>query len=348
MRATWLGMLLAAALSAVSPAAARAVSADDLVGAWHVLVHYQDSQAGNPEAKRWEDRIWVFEKQGEQLRWTDYPIVVFADEEGRFERLGTNRQSRVLDYWEPNPAQLAQIEAGLAINSRGSRSKTLRGSDAKGWSSAARGGGYQSARIITYEETWTIDGLPDAPRFVRQDSMGSAGSEELEGRTLYETTGVEAGGKLLRGKFDRDGTRSGSFRLMRTGAVHSVSEGGEKAAGGFDALGRKAMGKQLKRAELVAMLSPGLVKLPGERSEAEWREAVAGPDAKQERLALRAALEEGLRTQVLSEEDIRTHNVLLSNLAVELERLFVEEGKSLADLRKMMVEGEVLPGGVGF
>ena len=330
-------LLAAVLLLALSPGAAGAVSADDLVGAWHVLVHYQDSQAGNPDAKRWEDRIWVFEKQGTQLRWTDYPIVVFADEEGRFERLGTNRQSRVLDHWEPNAGQQAQIEAGLAINSRGSRSKTLRGSDAKGWSSAGRGGGYKSARMITYEETWTIDGLPDAPRFVRQDSMGSAGSESLEGRTLYETTSVEEGGKLLRGKYDRDGTRVGSFRLMRTGAVTSVAEGGGSAPG-----------RQMKRAELIAMLSPGLETLPGERSEAEWREAVGGPDAKQERLALRAALEEGLRTQVLSEEDIRTHNILLSNLAVELERLFVEEGKSLAELRKMMLEGEVLPEGVGF
>ena len=333
MRRTLLALLLAAL-----PGAARAVEASDLVGAWHVLVHYQDSHAGNPEAKRWEDRIWVFEKQGEQLRWVDYPIVVFEDEEGRFERLGTNRQSRVLDYWEPNAAQLAQIEAGLAINSRGSRNKTLRGSDAKGWSSAGRGGGYQSARIIIYEETWTIDGLPDAPRFVRLDSMGSAGSEQFEGRTLYETTSVEEGGQVLRGKFDRDGTRIGTFRLMRTGAVTSVAEGG----------GKSGPGQQLRRAELIAMLAPGLVKLPGERSEAEWREAVAEPRAKEERLALRAALEEGLRTQVLTEEDIRTHNVLLSNLAVELERLFADEGKSLADLRKLMIEGEVLPGGVGF
>jgi hypothetical protein len=338
MRATGLALLLAVVLPAVSPRAARAVSADDLVGAWHVLVHYQDSHAGNPEAKRWEDRIWVFEKQGEQLRWTDYPIVVFTDDTGRFERADGGRLSRVLDYWEPNAAQLAQIETGLAINSRGSRSKTLRGSDAKGWSSAGRGGGYRSARIITYEETWTIDGLPDAPRFVRQDSMGSVGSEELEGRTLYETASVEAGGSLLRGKYDRDGTRVGSFRLMRTGAVSSVGEGG----------GKSVAGKQMKRTEFIAMLAPGIEKLPGERREAEWRQAVTGPNAKQERLALRAALEEGLRTQVLSEEDIRTHNVLLSNLAVELERLFVEEGKSLADLRKRMREGDLQVGGGEF
>ncbi|MGH7287022.1 MAG: hypothetical protein ACREI8_03280, partial [Myxococcota bacterium] len=155
MRGTMLALWLALALPG---SAASALGADDLVGAWHVLVHYKDSNAANPDAKRWEDRIWVFEKQGEQLRWTDYPIVVFSDESGRFERLGTNRQSRVVDFWEPNAGQLAQIEAGLAINSRGSRSKSLRGSDAKGWSSTGRGGGYQSAHIITYEETWTLDG----------------------------------------------------------------------------------------------------------------------------------------------------------------------------------------------
>jgi len=39
---------------------------------------------------------------------------------------------------------------------------------------------------------------------------------------------------------------------------------------------------------------------------------------------------------------------VVTNLAVELERLFVEENKSLADLRKMMVEGEVLSEGIAF
>lgn len=327
-------LLLAAAL----PGRALAIGADELVGAWHVLVHYQDSATENPDAKRWEDRIWVFDKVGDQLRWTDYPIVVFDDEAGRFENLGGNRASRVLDYWEPNPAQQEQIRAGLAINSRGSRSKTLSGSNASGWSSARRAGGYKSSRFITYEETWTIDGLPDAPRFERLDSMGSGGSEDFDGRTVYETTSVEAGGDVLRGSFDRDGTRKGSFRLARTGSVRSVAEGG----------GKSAAGQQMKRAEFIAMLAPGLVDLPGGRSEAEWRAAVTSARAKEERLALRAALEEGLRTQVLTEDDVRSHYALLTNLAVELERLFVEEGKSLAELRKMMVEGEVLAEGMAF
>jgi hypothetical protein len=282
----------------------------------------------------------------DQLRWSDFPIVVFDDDSGRFENIGGNRASRVLDYWEPNAAQQEQMRAGLAINTRGSRNKSLSGSDAKGWTSAKRsGGGYRSSRFITYEETWSIDGLPDRPRFEIRDSMGAAGAEDFEGRTLYETTQIEAGGDVLRGSFDRDGKRRGSFRLTRTGDVHSVSDGGEKAAGGLDALGRKAMGKQMKQAEFVAMLAPGLVTLPGGRSEAEWREAVGSAQAKEERFALRAAIEEGLRTQVLSEEDVRSHYTLLTNLAVELERLFVEDGKSLAELRTMMVKGEVLPGG---
>ena len=337
MRKIALAGLLAVALL---PAAAFAFGADDLVGSWHVLVHYQDSATENPEAKRWEDRIWVFEKVGSQLRWTDYPIVVFDDDTGRFEQIGGNRASRVLDYWEPNAAQQEQIQKGLAINSRGSRSKTLSGSDEKGWSSARKGGaGYKSSRFITYEETWNIDGLPSAPRFERQDSMGSGGSDDFDGRTLYETTGIEKGGDVVRGNFDRDGKRKGTFRLARTGAVHSVAEGG----------GKSAAGEQLKRAEFVAMLTPGLTDPLGGRTEAQWREAVGSSNAKDERLALRAAIEGGLRTQVLADDDFTSgQNRVLSNLAVELERLFAEEKKSFADLRKMMVQGEVLNEGLAF
>jgi hypothetical protein len=344
MGRAWLACLFAFAL----PLPALAFGADDLVGAWHVLVHYQDSATENPNAKRWEDRVWVFEKAGDQLRWTDYPIVVFDDDTGRFEKSGGNRTSRVLDYWEPTAAQQEQIRAGLAINSRGARSKTLSGTNASGWSSARRGATYKSSRFITYEETWTIDGLPDQPRFERRDSMGSGSSEDFEGRTVYQTTRIEAGGDVLRGTFDRDGTRKGTFRLARAGAVHSVAEGGGKAAGEMRELGREAMGKRMKRAEFVAMLAPGLEKLPGGRSEAEWRAAVSGPNAKQERLALRAAFEEGLRTQVLSAEDVRSHYAVLTNLAVELERLFVEENKSFADLRKMVAEGQLLSDGPAF
>ena len=113
----------------------KPAEAVDLIGTWHVLIHYKDSVTDHPERERWEDRIWEFEQEGSRLRWTDYPIVVFSDQSGRFEQLGGNRASRVLHFWEPSATQLAQIQEGLEINPRGSRSKTLRGSDAEGWSS---------------------------------------------------------------------------------------------------------------------------------------------------------------------------------------------------------------------
>ena len=63
----------------------------DLIGTWHVLVHYTDANSNDPEQLRWDDRIWSFERTGSRLRWDEAPIVVFGDNSGRFEHLGTNR-----------------------------------------------------------------------------------------------------------------------------------------------------------------------------------------------------------------------------------------------------------------
>ena len=71
----------------------------DLLGTWYVLVHYKDDNAPNPEQERWEDRVWVFEKKGRRLKWTEYPIVVFEDDSGRFERRGTGQYARILHSW---------------------------------------------------------------------------------------------------------------------------------------------------------------------------------------------------------------------------------------------------------
>jgi hypothetical protein len=219
--------ILFAALCAAAPAAAL-----DLAGTWHVLVHYKDSSAHNPDAERWEDRVWVFERDGERLRWIDYPLVTFADESGRFERLGTNRASRVTHYWTPSPAQQAELEQGPKVISRGSKSKTLRGSDAQGWKSTSTQ--QRSVAYITYEESWSVEGLGERPVFTRVDVLGGGGADESEGRTRYTTTEVDPSGKTLRGSFDRDGTRTGSFVLTRVGAIRTLSTEGptpnEKAA----------------------------------------------------------------------------------------------------------------------
>ncbi|MCH8084172.1 MAG: hypothetical protein IH885_08040, partial [Myxococcales bacterium] len=73
-----------------------------LLGAWHVLVHYEDAASSGSERERWEDRAWVFERQGDRVRWTEYPIVVFDAETGRFENDGAHRASRTLQHWQPD------------------------------------------------------------------------------------------------------------------------------------------------------------------------------------------------------------------------------------------------------
>ena len=209
-------LLILGLLAAVPSAIAQAV---DLSGTWYVLVHYKDEVSGKPDAMRWEDRIWVFEKAGDQIEWRDYPIVVFDDDEGRFER--TRRSySRVVAAWEPNPGQRENIAQGLHINTRGSKAKTLAGSDAEGWKSQASAQP-QSANIMTYTETWGVKDAATKPIFLRNESLGSAMMDTLEGGTVFKTDSVADG--ELRGSFERDGTRKGTFRMIRAGAVQQLT-----------------------------------------------------------------------------------------------------------------------------
>ena len=213
------GGLLLAALLTWAPAATAA----DLLGTWHVLVHYRDANSGAPERLRWNDRIWVFERKGSKLYWTEYPIVVFSSDAGRFERRQSGQYARVIGAWEPNEGQLANLEAGLKINSRGSKKKSLRGSDEAGWQSTARARA-ASASVITYQENWRVEGFSGLPIFEQQDVMASARTETLEGVTRYQTTALEEGGNVLVGRYQRDGTREGTFTMRRSGSVGRLEE----------------------------------------------------------------------------------------------------------------------------
>jgi hypothetical protein len=201
----------------IGPAAPAA--AVDLTGTWHVLVHYKDSQAHNADAERWEDRVWVFDREGDRLRWRDYPIVVLNDESNRFDRLGTNKASRRLVYWTPTPEQQKELAEGPRVNARGSKSKSLRGSDAAGWKSTSAQ--QKSMQFVTYEEHWSIDGLPEKPVFTRTDVLGGGGAEESEGMTRFATSEAD-GDAVLRGSYERDGRRKGTFTLTRVGAVRNL------------------------------------------------------------------------------------------------------------------------------
>jgi hypothetical protein len=215
---------LAMALLLAGPAFGE--SSLELAGTWHVLVHYKDDNTLNPERERWDDRIWRFERVGNRLRWREYPIVVFSDESGRFERRGSGQYARILGSWEPSEGQRAQIVAGLEVNPRGMKSKTLRGSDAEGWRSHSRRAP-ASASVISYVEHWSIDGVMERPVFTREDQLGAERAEDLVGVTRYTTRSIDPGGDVLRGVFERDGTRHGTFRMTRSGEATDVKGSGK-------------------------------------------------------------------------------------------------------------------------
>lgn len=218
-------LLALCALLLAPAAAAEPAPAFEPLGTWHVLVHFTDPHAGNPEAERWDDRVWIFERKQSRLRWIEYPLVIFGDESGRFEALGSNPNSRVLAFWEPNEVQRARIAHGLEVNPRGRVEKTLRGSVASGWRSEERASP-GSASTLTYVESWSLEGLTGLPVFTQVDVLGSGRSDSLEGMTRYTTTELRDGGAELRGRFERDGTRTGTFTLRRAGAVRDVEGSG--------------------------------------------------------------------------------------------------------------------------
>lgn len=211
--------LAGAALAAGLLVGAAPAGAVDLAGTWYVLVHYQDADSNNPEAWRWEDRVWRFRPDGDRLEWTEWPIVVFEDESGRFESTG-RRTARVVAAWEPSPAQLADLRDGLQVNSRGSKTKTLASSDGGASWASSGGPAAESAAVLTYSEVLRIESADGLPIFVREDSLGGASAESMEGRTEYRTE--EIGEDEIRGSFRRDGSRTGRFRMWRSSASSGV------------------------------------------------------------------------------------------------------------------------------
>jgi hypothetical protein len=188
-------------------------------GAWYVLIHYRETASGSPEElKLWDERIWTFEREGARVRWTEYPFAIFEQRTGRFEDLGSVKPARSLGFWEPDKAQRAQIELGLACRAEGSRSKSLRGSREAGFHSTG-GMRAQSASMIGYSESWSISDLESLPVFSFDARMGSGHTEDIEGRTQYRVTEIGPDGGQLVGRYERDGTRHGTFRMSRMGAL---------------------------------------------------------------------------------------------------------------------------------
>jgi hypothetical protein len=269
---------LAALLLLGAAGAARAADLPDrLAGTWHVLVHYKDEKAPNPDEKRWDDRVWVFEKTGDRLKWTEYPIAVFADETGRFERRSSGQLARVLGYWTPSEEQQAEIAAGLELNPRGMKSKTLR--SARGvWSSSSRPTA-ASASVVSYTEAWSIEGTPELPVFRRADSLGGERTEEVDGLTLYTSTRADPAGDAYEGSYDRDGTRKGTFRMMRAGEGRALTTKRTQAQRQQDAFVEAMSLRKLDESQLTDQDRADIRQLI--RSQVEGRMRSLGADPAQ-------------------------------------------------------------------
>jgi hypothetical protein len=240
----------------------------------------------------------------------------------------------VLEFWEPNAAQLAQIQEGLEINPRGSRSKTLRGSDGEGWTSGKKKGGYQSARFITFEEIWQITGMPDRPTFIRDDVLGSVATEDVEGRTIWEGESVESNGDVIRGRYDRDGTRIGTFRLQRSGAVSVVKGSG------------KSQNERVRDAQARAYAAQIFAgELPGGVTEADIRKAIdAGEFTDEDRSELRREFERSITASFRGQgNDPRQLRPQIQSLARKMVALLVDEGKSIEEIQRMLADGSLRP-----
>jgi hypothetical protein len=328
-----LAAALAFAVAALSaPGHAEEVGGEvvDLIGAWHVLIHYTDDHTHDPDQMRWDDKVWLFERSGSRLRWVEYPIVVFEDQRGRFDR-SQGRLARVLDGWEPNEAQLAQIEAGLEVNNRGSKSKTLRKHGGDGWRSTTRPTA-ASASIVSYVENWIIEDAMGEPIFRREDVMGFGSTESSEGVTEYTTTEVASRGNVLRGIFERDGTRHGTFRMMRSGPARAVK-------GKAKSEGQRFYQRYLERfGEAVAQGDDTLEKdiARGAKGGGELSEEVRG----RVQARIRAAVAQSIRDAGADPRDFERE---VDSLTRKIGELLLDEGRSLEEVEQLLEDGKINP-----
>jgi hypothetical protein len=288
-----------------------------------VLIHYRDLASERPELDQWEDRLFVFQREGDALRFREYPVVHFDDESGRFERRGGELE-RVLGAFEPSEAQRGEIAHGLRVDPRGAREKKLRRTP-DGWSSARSA--FDSARVVGFESIVSVDLSGAAPSIVVSDSLGSSAAQALEGRTAYRGERVLEDGSVA-GRFDRDGRRVGSFRMIPT----PLPRGLPAPPGGAP--------------------EPPSRALVEERLYRSLGRQLAVSDALPERFAGGTAEREELHGRIRSElerlfagqgNDPRAHRPALERLAAAIERLYADEGRSRSEIGRLLEDGQLRP-----
>jgi hypothetical protein len=216
------------------PASPSTELAFPVEGLWYVLIHYTDDHAMDPAAWHWEDHLWSIKREDQQLRWRDFPIVIFDDKTGRFERVGPNPLSKVRGAWEPNPGQLENIGVGLMVNERGAQAKRLKPATREKADLLEKGASHilwqsqaappaTSASMVTFSSTWRIEERESMPIFSWNDLLDSGRAESMEGRTEFRCERIDDKG-VVHGRFDRDGVRHGRFRLYPSGNIQPLKK----------------------------------------------------------------------------------------------------------------------------
>lgn len=303
----------------------------ELPGAWHVLIHYRDVSGAEADLPQWDDRLWTFEPEPGgvgALRWTEYPVVAFDRERGRFRGVLGQGSVREVGHWEPDAAQRREIERGLEASPRGARHRTLRRTP-DGWSSEAdAGSAYDSARFVTWSSVFRVTLGGAAPRFEIQDALGSSAAEAIRGRTLFAGERVLEGGRVVEGRYDRDGRHLGTFRMTRSGGRRLLEAERAAAPDAREVYERfyRELGRQLRTHRA----------LPDHSTEGDA--TAAGREALQARV--RGEIEVLYRAQG---NDPRPHAPQVEKLSVAITGLYVDEGRSRDEIGRLLQEGALRP-----
>lgn len=289
-----------------------------------MLIHYRDHGDAEADLAQWDERVWVFEREGERLRWSEYPIVVFSNGAGRFHRQG-DALVRELGHWEPNEGQRREIAAGLRTNPREKRDRVLRPT-AEGWSSATDRG-YDSARFVTWSSVWEVDLSDPSPRFVMRDALGSSAAQAIQGQTVYAAEGPPDDGGLA-GRFERDATRRGRFQMMRTGSPERFEAPRPREPEKEEVYDRfyTELGRQLRTRRVLPDVAAAEDRTP------------AGREAFQDRV--REEVEALYQAQG---NDPRPHAPQVEKLTVGITGLYLDAGLSREEIALRIIEGQLRP-----
>jgi hypothetical protein len=156
----------------------------------------------------------------------------------------------------------------------------------------------------------------------------------MEGRTVWESETVEEGGDVLRGRYARDGVRAGRFVMRRSGTAGVVRGSGKT---------QSERVYELFLGEMAGQVLGGGIS--GGVEEAELRRMIETKSVPDE---VRAAVRSEIRASVEQEmeqqgNDPRALRAQVDALTARIERMYLDEGRSLEEIRDALAVAPAAP-----